>query len=229
MAVTPRGFYSIPVSALRSMLSQCASFQKLVRASSAEEALTKIVVFAKAGDVPLPRASIGVPDFSRTSAALGLFKTSSKLLIEIDAPTQWVSVVDAATTTVICAEELIGLPDGFFNGWTFKFPASNGMSQKSQTVADFDGAIGEITLAGALSQAPEIGENFRLCTPDLSDTLIAFMNTVGDIQAELEAQSGAAAGNLFIRRLSLTDYGLPPQDKEIDDYCAAIIEVEHGV
>jgi hypothetical protein len=227
MTVTPRGIHSAPVGILRTMLSNCASFQKLVQASSAANALPKIVPFGQSGEGTRPLALINLGDVPRESTSRGRFAPSGNLHLTIEAPLRYDAAITGATSkTVFACASLVGLSDDFFNGLALTM-LDGDLDGQTDTVSDFGGTTGTLTLAAGLTDTPALATHCRVAPANIDDALTFFMNTVGDIQAELEGLSGLG-GYLGIRSIRMGDYGRPAQDDEKDSYAGVVLDIVCG-
>ncbi len=228
MSVTARGIYSGPVEALRSMLSNCTSMQKLLQAANAAAALSEIIAFGTPGDALRPFALVNIPESNRESSSQGRFLPAGKLTIAIEIPLEWTAPVTAqVSTTVFTLGALAGLADDCFNGQTLTVN-DGAQTGQSAVILDFVGATGAVTLQTALPGLPGVGASCQIAPASVSDQMLAFMNILGDIQAELEALSGGG-DCLSIHSIRLADYGRPMIESDEDEYAGALIEVEYGV
>jgi hypothetical protein len=229
MAVAARGIYSEPVGILRTMLSNCASFQKLVQAANAAAALSSIVSFGQSSDHARPFALIGLGDVPRESTSRGRFTPGGNLRITIEAPLHYEAAVTGATSnTVFACSSLARLADNFFSGMALEMLLVGALATETDTVSAFTGSTGTITLATGLSETPEVGSVCNISAADVNDALTFFMNAMGDIQLELEHLSGLG-GNLNLHAIRLGDYGRPEREDDKDEYAGAVLEVAYGV
>lgn len=196
MSVAPRGRFSLPVAALRAMLANCTSFQKLVQAASASAALARVYPFGVMGEPTRPFAMIGFEDWNPEAVAGGTnleYVNIAELSILIEmALTLTGTVTTQNSTTVFRAASLAGFANDHFNGLSLKSLTGTSANQnQSREILDFNGANGEITLATALPAAPAMADTFRIVPASDADAYTWFMNVMGDIMAELLPQSGA--------------------------------------
>lgn len=228
MTVTARGIYAEPVSILRTMLSNCASFQKLVKAANAAGALSSILQFGQSSDATRPFALIELGDVPREAISQARFKPAGQLKLALEMPLKWEAAVTAQTSaSVFRCSTFANLANDFFNGLRLKMLAGDQINQ-ADDVSDFAGATGEITLATGLPGAPGVGSTLRIYPSNVDDALLWFMNVVGDIQTELEALSGQG-GYFNIHSIRMGDYGRPTQEDREDDYAGCVLEISYGV
>ncbi|MCW8129623.1 MAG: phage BR0599 family protein [Planctomycetota bacterium] len=244
MSVAPRGIFCLPVHALAAMLANCASFQKLVQAASATAALAKVYPFGIAGEPARPFAVVGHEDWRPEAVAggtrleyanLGVLSILTEVSLKLEA-----AVTTANSTTVFRLSGLVGLKNDHFNGLKVKI-LSGAAKNEIGEISDFDGATGEITLAGALPAAPQVGDTLRIYPGSDQDAYTWFMNTMGDIAAELLAQSGAGTdlntvdsgmpagfGCLALRQPRQEVFQRAAPDKQAVDHLLCVWEFDYG-
>lgn len=233
MAVTARGMITTPVDTLRTMLSACAGFQKLVQAANAAAALSSIFAFEEDGQPDRPFAVVDFLDnFAMQDISGGAalkYKNAGTLAIWLEAPARYdaVAISTANTDTIFTASALAGFADDHFNGLTLEM-TSGDEEGETKVISDFAGATGQITLAGALSGAPSAAETFSIYGASDQDSRYFFANTLSDILSDLLAISGTAA-YLALRNVRMEGGPWRSDPKtHASDYFAAMLAMEYG-
>ena len=212
MAVTPRSRYSTPVSILRTMLSNCTSVQKLFQAANAAAALASIHMFAK-DDPTYPLCIVEPQQWSAEDVAGGAsvkYVATGLIAALFEIPVipvaNGVAITAVTDASTFRASSLVALKDDHFNELTLTMLTGDYVDE-AQTVSDFDGTTGEITLGSALSGAPDVGDTFKVAPADVADAYTWYFNVLGDIREELEALSGQG-GYLALRNIRCDRWGL---------------------
>lgn len=201
MSITARGRLTVPLATLRTMLSECASVQKLLQAANAAAAAALIHLVSAPGDAARPLFIIDFDEWSPEVAGGGtrLYYTNlGRLSIYSELATQIGGTVTSETDASNFVDtSLIGLKDDHLNELQLTMLDGDREGETAR-VSDFNGTTGAIVLATPLSGAPGVGSTFRVEGADGQDVHAWALNVYGDILDELLAQSGTG-GKLALR------------------------------
>jgi hypothetical protein len=230
MSVTPSGYTAEALDNLRTMLSNCVTFQKLTQSANAAAALTKIFRFAKKGQPTRPFALLMADDFRRDSKAGGsraYYHSSGSMWFSIEVDIERAATITGVTSdTVFTAAALAGLADDYFNGLELTL-TSGAQKDSHREVLDFNGATGQLTIASGLA-AQLVNTTFKIGPLDLDDMYLHFLKTLDAIIAEMEALSNTG-GYLHLTSINRDDYGEVRADQRSGgEYMVAQFSVEFG-
>ena len=215
------------VDTLRTMLSNCATFQAIVQAASAAAALARIYAYGKSGAAARPFAVLECPEFRRKMIAGGTrdwYTTEGKLSISFEMDTNKTGTLTSQTSSSVFADSsLIALPTDFFKGLMFK-PTAGVTKGESKEILAFNGTTGQITLVSGLTQQPGLVA-YSIEPATVADANNFFFNWLNTIERELLALSGTG-GSLSIKP-AINDKGRSRNDKR-EDFFGANIELEFG-
>jgi len=226
MSVTARKTLAGPLAALKAMLSECTSFQKLVQAANASAALARIYSVGEEDEPARPFAIVDLLEDSPVDAAGGTRNFTiphGRLSLTVEIPLlKTGTVTSGSSSTVFSDSALAGFADDHFNGLTLQI---GGVERQ---IADFAGATGTITLSAALSGTPANGTEFTIYPASVEDAFTWFRNIIGDIKEDLLTLSGAG-GYLSLSKFAKTAEGRSQDDKEDTDYIGIVFEMEYGL
>lgn len=227
MSTTELGIIGAAPAALRSMLSACTSFQKLVKAASAAAALSSIYLVGDESDLARPFAIVEQDEWAPEQVADGASLTYVNLQslgLYTEFPLRWTGAVTAeVSATVFTVGAFAGLADDFFNHNDFALALkvlSGDRAGEIQNVSDFAGASGQLTLASGLTGLPGAGSNVAIYPATSQAAWLWFWRTWGDIWSELQAQSGNG-GLLALRDIRKEGQGRSNKEEEQADYIGA--------
>jgi len=230
MSVTARGVLALPCSTLADMLSNCAHFQKLVKAANAAAALGSIYEWGQQPAPTRPFALVSSELYDPQLLAGGSrdwYQPLGSLKAQFEIPLAWSGVNTSTSATVFDVTEFVGLDDDFFNGLEF-YVTSGAHKEEHGTVGDFAGTQGRVTLSAPLTGNLAPGDAVEIRPATDKDGWTWFFNVLGDIVSDLQALSGTG-GCLSLRRMKLQEYGRALKETEATDWIGAILEMEYGL
>jgi hypothetical protein len=229
MSVTARGQFAQPVDVLVTMLCACASWQKITQSANAAAALTKTIGFGQDSSLARPFANVylvGAGGDNIGGGSVEAFLPRGTLGLALEIPLEYSgAVTTAGTETSFKASALAGFADDCMNGLQLTITPTGGLEQ-TVAISDFVGSDGTLTLA-RIRPAPSLADTFTIAPANARDALVWFLNILGDIVADLNAQAGTG-GCISIAHADLKNYGRPERDKEDDDYAFAELEFVKG-